>query len=66
MVGFYDNFTPKFVKKYANVGEIMVKAFAEYAQDVRQNKFPIDGEHTYGMKEEEIKELQQALFEAEK
>lgn len=57
MVGMYDNFTPKFVKKYANVGEILTNAFREYADEVRANGFPVDGEHTYGMKEEEVKEF---------
>lgn len=63
MVGLYDNFTPKFVKKYANVGEVLVNAFTEYARDVRENKFPVDGEHTYKMSEEEVKELLARLEE---
>lgn len=57
MVGFYDNFTPKFVKKYAGVGEIITNAFREYAQDVREGKFPVDGEHTYKIKEEEVEQF---------
>ncbi|MFZ5644701.1 MAG: 3-methyl-2-oxobutanoate hydroxymethyltransferase [Bacillota bacterium] len=54
MVGFYDNFTPKFVKKYAGVGEILTNAFSEYARDVREGKFPVDGEHTYKINDEEV------------
>lgn len=61
MVGLYDNFTPKFVKKYANVGETLTKAFAEYIQEVRAGQFPVDSEHTYTMKEEEIAELARIL-----
>ena len=61
MVGFYDNFTPKFVKKYANVGEILTNAFKAYADEVRGGVFPVDGEHTYKMKDEEIAELQELL-----
>jgi 3-methyl-2-oxobutanoate hydroxymethyltransferase len=61
MIGLYPNFTPKFVKKYANVGEIMVKAFLEYAQDVRDNRFPSDDQHTYAMKPEEVEELRKLL-----
>lgn len=57
MVGLYDNFVPKFVKKYANAGEVMINAFMEYAQDVREGNFPVDGKHTYKMQEEEIKEF---------
>ena len=61
MVGLYDNFTPKFVKKYANVGEALTNAFAEYVKEVREGQFPVDAEHTYKMKEEEIAELTRIL-----
>lgn len=57
MTGFYDNFTPKFVKKYANVGEILFKAFSDYIKEVKEGKFPVDSEHTYKMKEEEESQL---------
>jgi len=63
MVGFYDNFTPKFVKKYANVGAVLTQAFQDYAQEVREGKFPIDAEHTYKMKDEEVLELAKILKE---
>lgn len=61
MVGFYDNFTPKFVKKYAQVGDILTTAFREYAQEVREGNFPVNAEHTYKMQEEEIQELNKLL-----
>ncbi len=61
MVGFYDNFTPKFVKKYAQVGDILTTAFREYAQEVREGTFPLNAEHTYKMPEEEIQELNKLL-----
>jgi len=61
MVGMYDNFTPKFVKKYANVGEVLINAFKEYTEEVRQGQFPIDDEHTYKMSEAEVKEFLAAL-----
>lgn len=63
MVGMYDNFTPKFVKKYANVGEVLTGAFAEYVKEVREGKFPVDAEHTYKMPEEEIAALAKILAE---
>ena len=34
MVGYYDDFTPKFVKKYANVGEVLQGAFETYVKEV--------------------------------
>ncbi len=61
MVGLYDNFTPKFVKKYANVGEVLTGAFAEYVKEVREGKFPVDSEHTYKMPDEEIAALAKQL-----
>lgn len=65
MVGFYDDFTPKFVKKYANVAEVLTEAFRSYAQEVRGGKFPVDSEHTYNMKDEEVAELDNLLSAAE-
>jgi 3-methyl-2-oxobutanoate hydroxymethyltransferase len=61
MVGLYDNFVPKFVKQYANVNQLMTNAFTEYYKEVKEKDFPIDGEHTYKMKEEEVKELAEIL-----
>jgi len=61
MVGLYDNFTPKFVKKYANVGETLTSAFTEYVKEVREGQFPVDAEHTYKMKDEEMAELARIL-----
>ncbi|HWR41002.1 MAG TPA: 3-methyl-2-oxobutanoate hydroxymethyltransferase [Patescibacteria group bacterium] len=61
MVGLYDNFTPKFVKKYANVGDVLTKAFKEYVDEVRGGQFPVDAEHTYLMKDDEIKDFKALL-----
>ena len=36
--------TPKFARKYANVGEIISGAVREYAADVRSGNFPTDNE----------------------
>jgi 3-methyl-2-oxobutanoate hydroxymethyltransferase len=46
MLGLFQAFTPKFVKKYANVAEVETNALKEYAEDVRTRKFPAD-EHVY-------------------
>ena len=40
LLGMFSDFTPKFVKKYANVGEIMKEAFKEYKNEVHSGVFP--------------------------
>ncbi len=38
--GLFSDFTPRFVRRYANLGEQISAAAAEYAQDVRARRFP--------------------------
>lgn len=59
MLGMFQAFTPKFVKKYANVAEIITEAFKEYISDVKNVKFPED-KHVYHIKDS--KEQFEALF----
>ncbi len=61
MVGLYDNFTPKFVKKYANIGEELQSAFTEYCQEVRSGQFPMDEMHAYKISDEEANKLIEEL-----
>ncbi len=56
ILGIFQAFTPKFVKKYANLGEQTLKALESYAEDVRKGRFP-EGEHTYSMMEGEFSKL---------
>jgi 3-methyl-2-oxobutanoate hydroxymethyltransferase len=49
MLGQFQAFTPKFVKKYANVAEVVTNAFKEYVADVQNGRFPGD-EHVYHIK----------------
>ena len=60
MLGIFEIFAPKFVKKYANVAEQMRQAFQKYAQEVREGKFPAQ-EHCYNMKDGEPEKLERAL-----
>lgn len=55
--GAFDRFKPKFAKRYANLAEIAVRAFADYAEDMRSGALP-DAEHSYQMKPEEIARFQ--------
>ena len=47
MVGYYDDFTPKFVKKYAEVGKVLQDAFETYVKEVHEGVFPDDAVHAY-------------------
>ncbi len=60
MLGMFQAFTPKFVKKYANVAEVVTNAFKEYVEDVKAEKFPED-KHVYHAKDS--KEAFEALFQ---
>lgn len=60
LLGLFDRFTPKFVKKYANLHEMMQKAFAEYVDDVETKRFPAV-EHTVEMSDEEWDEFQKEI-----
>jgi 3-methyl-2-oxobutanoate hydroxymethyltransferase len=46
MIGMFDDFAPKFVKKYANVSQIIKTAVKEYINEVKEGKFPKE-ENTY-------------------
>jgi 3-methyl-2-oxobutanoate hydroxymethyltransferase len=46
ILGLFDRFTPKFVKKYANLKEQAIKAVQEYKKDVETGAFPSD-EHCF-------------------
>ncbi|MDE5604470.1 MAG: 3-methyl-2-oxobutanoate hydroxymethyltransferase [Eubacterium sp.] len=56
MLGMYSDFTPKFVKKYANLGEIMTAAFKQYDEEVKSSAFPA-AEHTYKIDDDIIEKL---------
>jgi 3-methyl-2-oxobutanoate hydroxymethyltransferase len=60
MVGLFDRFTPKFVKRYANCWDIIGKALTDFQEDVRKGEFP-KPEHSFTMKEEEYQALLKAL-----
>ena len=50
MLGLFQAFTPKFVKKYADVAGVIINAFKEYVEDVKTEKFPED-KHVYHIKD---------------
>lgn len=62
MLGIFEAFTPKFVKKYANLAEHTIKAMKDYIEDVTTRRFPSD-EHTYKMVEGEKGKLDRLVLE---
>jgi 3-methyl-2-oxobutanoate hydroxymethyltransferase len=52
LLGLFDRFTPKFVKKYADFSQQMQKAFTDYIDDVETRRFPAV-EHTVEMDDKE-------------
>lgn len=52
VLGLFDRFIPKFVKKYAEMRQPIINAFAQYKTEVEARTFPAE-EHTYSMKEEQ-------------
>lgn len=56
VLGIFQAFTPKFVKKYADLGGTTLNALKAYAEDVKSGNFP-EGKHTYKMVEGELPKL---------
>ncbi|MBF0483539.1 MAG: 3-methyl-2-oxobutanoate hydroxymethyltransferase [Candidatus Omnitrophica bacterium] len=56
ILGLFSGFRPKFVKQYANCSEIIVKAIAQYKEEVEKAQFPSE-EYCYKMDESELKKL---------
>lgn len=56
MLGLFSDFTPKFVKRYAEAGTIMKDAFRQYAKEVSEGSFP-EAVHTYQIDDEVIEKL---------
>ena len=56
MLGMFSDFTPKFVKKFAETGNVMKQAFETYAKEVKGGTFPAP-EHTFKINEEVLEKL---------
>ncbi|OPX41027.1 MAG: 3-methyl-2-oxobutanoate hydroxymethyltransferase [Deltaproteobacteria bacterium] len=62
LIGQFTAFTPKFVKQYANVAEVVTNALKAYVSDVRNGSFPTD-EHCYHMMKGEEEKLMELVKE---
>jgi len=60
MIGQFQAFTPKFVKKYCNVAEVVTEAMRAYVAEVRRGSFP-SVDHCYTMLPGEVEKLHQQM-----
>jgi 3-methyl-2-oxobutanoate hydroxymethyltransferase len=60
LLGIYEGFAPKFVKRYAEVRRAMVGGLRRYAAEVRAGEFPA-AEHIYSIEPAELAELKRYL-----
>lgn len=60
LLGIFEAFTPKFVKRYAGLAEQIREAFTAYREEVKSGAFP-GPEHAYNMKPDELEKLQAEL-----
>ena len=56
LLGLFERYTPKFVKKFINLSPLILEAVENFKSEVIAGKFPAP-EHTFTMKEEEFKKL---------
>ncbi|MCP2519124.1 3-methyl-2-oxobutanoate hydroxymethyltransferase [Candidatus Aminicenantes bacterium AC-335-B20] len=64
LVGYLNGYLPKFVKKYADLHNVILNAVEEYIREVKNGKFPLD-KHSYHMKPDVLEELEKN-FKTEK
>ncbi len=64
LIGQFQAFTPRFVKKYANIAEVITKAMKEYIEEIKSGSFPTD-EHCYHMLEGEDEKFKELIKEYE-
>lgn len=62
LLGLFDQFKPKFAKRYADGAQQIRSALSEYAKEVRETSFPA-AEHCYYMAEGELEKLVKKLSE---
>lgn len=64
LLGLFDRFTPKFVKRYADLHGEMGRAMRAYREDVEQRAFP-GPEHTIDMASEEWEAFEELMGDEE-
>jgi 3-methyl-2-oxobutanoate hydroxymethyltransferase len=60
LLGMYDKLKPKFVKRYMNLSEDIVKAVENYKKDIELGTFPSQ-ENWFSMDDNELKKLREEI-----
>jgi 3-methyl-2-oxobutanoate hydroxymethyltransferase len=60
LLGLYDGRAARFVKRYADVGDVIREALESYAADVRERRFP-EEQHTYAMPNDELELFERGI-----
>ena len=56
LIGLFERFTPKFVKQYAKISDIILSAVSQYKSDVENMRFP-EEKHSFSMNPKELEKL---------
>lgn len=56
MLGMFNDFIPKFVKRYANLKDVMSEGIRNYIDEVNEGQFPTE-DHTFTMSDEDLEKL---------
>lgn len=65
VLGLFDRFTPKFVRRYAELGTASADALKAYVQDVRLERFPAD-KHTFYMSDDQVDQVRKIKVKKKK
>ncbi len=64
VLGLFDRFTPKFVKRYTDLRQPMLAALQAFREEVEQRAFPTEG-HSYGLDEMEWQRIKEEMMNDE-
>lgn len=65
MLGMFDDFTPKFIKRFSNVGEMMRKGIKSYIDEVREKQFP-EEKHIFKIDDDVMNKIDSYIKEISK
>ena len=65
VLGLFDRFTPKFVRRYAELGQASVEALTQYVDDVRRGLFPAD-KNTLFMPDDQVDQVRKIKVKKKK